>query len=66
MKNIPNWPTTAKSCLHCVHHTCEENGEEVEVLVCFLRVASAKQKHKLIEKLEQAGECVSYYTGSYE
>lgn len=66
MKQIPNWPTTSKSCLNCVHHNYEENSEEVEVLVCFLRVASAKRKHKLIEKAEQAGDCPNYYTGSYE
>jgi len=61
MKNFHNWPTTpkAKNCLNCVHHTYEENGEEVEVLVCFLR-------RKLIEQPEQAEDCVSYYTGSDE
>ena len=58
-RDIPNWPTKAKSCLNCVHANYEENSEEVEVLVCFLR-------RKLIEKSEQAGECASYYTGSYE
>lgn len=45
-----------KSCLKCVHHIYEENSEEVEVFVCFLR-------RKLIAMLEAAEECLNYYRG---
>ena len=45
-----------KNCLNCVHHNYEENDEEVEVLVCFVR-------RKQIAMLEQAENCPSYYRG---
>ncbi len=48
MRSTPN-------CLNCVHHQYEENEEEVEVLVCFLR-----RKH--IKRPEEAADCISYYT----
>ncbi len=61
MNKFQNWPTPQRSCLNCVHHYYEENQEEVAeaklpcVLICF-------QRRKVIEKPEQAVDCISYYT----
>ncbi len=61
MNNFQNRPALERNCLNCVHHTYEENQEEVAeaklpcVLVCF-------QRRKVIEKQEQAVDCISYYT----
>ncbi len=48
-----------KNCLNCVHHQYEENQEEIEVLVCFLR-------RKLIDNPNKATNCPSYYTANMD
>ncbi len=50
---------TPKTCPNCVHHHYEENEEEIELGVCFLR-------RKLVKDKFQAATCPDYYTGRSE